>query len=115
MDIKTLLEQITISADKIQFKEVIASIESAYEFTPVAFTNGNVENAEGQNQGSCKIFAFAKLHGLTPEQTIACFGEIYRDEVLAQPTADNHQNIRQFIANGWEGVTFAGEALSPKK
>jgi len=57
------------------------------------------------------LFSFAKLQGLTEEQTLACFGIYYRDDVLKNPDADNHQNIRNFIKTGWAGIEFDDLAL----
>ena len=51
----------------IAFSETIAVIESHYEFTPTAFKNGELKNNVGENSGSCKLFAFAKLQGFTKE------------------------------------------------
>jgi hypothetical protein len=42
------------------------------------------------------------------------WGEYYR-EVLADAGGDSHQNIRNFMKNGWEGVPFEnGIALTKK-
>jgi len=42
------------------------------------------------------------------------WGQYYRD-VLATPTKDDHQNIRNFMKYGWDGVDFAnGIALTKK-
>ena len=30
-------------------------IDSQYDYTPVGFTNGSLENAPGENVGSCKL------------------------------------------------------------
>jgi hypothetical protein len=67
-----------------------------------------------QNQGSAKVFAFAKLNGLSAEDTLWLFAEHYHS-VLADPTGIDHQNIRQFIVHGWPGIEFKGEALVAKK
>ena len=69
---------------------------------------------QGENSGSCKLFAFARLQGLSEAQTLACFGSYYRDDVLGDPGGSNHQNIRNFMQTGWKGVQFEGEALKPK-
>ena len=58
---------------------------------------------QGENSGSCKIFAFAQLHHLDEASTLACFGAYYRDDVLKHPQGSDHQNIRQFINTGWQG------------
>jgi hypothetical protein len=50
------------------------------------------------------------MNGLTKEDTLSLFAEHYQS-VLQTPTETNHQNIRQFMANGWEGIEFEGEAL----
>lgn len=99
------------AGEAVNFADTISVITENYTYTPTAFKNGNVENAAGQNEGSCKIFAFAKLHELTPEQTLALFGDYYRVDVLQHPDATDHQNIRQFIQYGWAGITFEGCAL----
>lgn len=99
----------------IEFTDTIAAIETLYDFAPTAFQNGDLRNDAGQNSGSCKIFAFAQLQQLTHEQTLACFGHYYREEVLQQPDADNHQNIRNFMQTGWDGIQFDGTALTTKQ
>lgn len=66
------------------------------------------------NEGSCKVFSFGKLASLSPEETLACFGEHYRS-VVADPAGDSHGNIRAFMKTGWEGVLFPdGIALTWK-
>ncbi|MCK5904092.1 MAG: HopJ type III effector protein, partial [Gammaproteobacteria bacterium] len=48
---------------------------------------------------------------LDQQQTLACFGAYYRDDVLQNLKADNHQNIRHFMKNSWDGIVFDGDAL----
>lgn len=96
------------------FKDVIAHIEIAYLHQPTAFKNGEAYNTAEQNQGSAKVFSFAKLNNLSEADTLDLFAEHYQS-VLAHPTATDHQNIRQFIVNGWAGIAFEGEALIAKK
>ncbi|WP_299550890.1 HopJ type III effector protein [Seonamhaeicola sp.] len=98
----------------IVFSETMEVIESNYEFTPVAFKNGSLENAKGQNSGSCKLFAFAKKQGFTKEETLACFGQHYFDDVLKDPHGKGHQNIRNFIKIGFEGLSFEADPLNKK-
>jgi len=50
---------------------------------------------------------------LNPEQTLSLFAEHYA-AVLATPEATDHQNIRQFMQNGWAGIEFEGQALTAK-
>jgi len=109
-----LPEQLKNSPQTIQFKEVIAYIDENYDFTPTSFKNGNTINEAGQNNGSCKVFSFAKLQGLSKEQTLPLFGEFYREDVLKNPDGTDHQNIRNFMQHGWEGISFEGEALKEK-
>jgi len=114
MSLTPFLQRLRETPDQIEFADTIAAIESYYEYTPTAFRNGEVENAAGQNGGSCKIFAFAKLQGLSVNETLACFGRFYREDVLQHPDASDHQNIRNFIRSGWGGVAFTSEALKPR-
>jgi hypothetical protein len=100
--------------ESIQFGDTIAVIDSNYQFTPTQFKNGSLINEAGQNSGSCKIFSFAKVHELSEEQTLACFGDYYRVDVLQHPEATDHQNIRNFIQFGWSGIQFNNAALSAK-
>jgi hypothetical protein len=111
MNLNDFLTQIKTEIP-VSFAESIAVISENYAYQPTAFQNGSVENAAGQNEGSCKIFAFAKLHALTQAQTLSLFGDYYRVDVLANPAATDHQNIRQFMQHGWEGIVFEGEALN---
>lgn len=111
MSLPSFLQRLRETPAQIEFADTIAAIESHYAFTPTAFRNGELDNAAGQNNGSCKIFAFAKLHELSEAETLACFGRYYREDVLQHPDATDHQNIRNFIRSGWSGVTFMGEAL----
>lgn len=106
------LEKLKNHPTEVSFEETIALIDSNYNFTPTAFTNGTLENEVGQNNGSCKIFAFGKLNNLTKDETLACFGKFYFEEVLNDPEGTGHQNIRNFMLHGWEGIRFKGEALT---
>lgn len=114
MNIQTFLEKLKQTPETITFPETIEVIEANYEFTPTAFQNGNTHNAAGTNSGSCKLFAFAKLQNLSKDETLACFGAFYRDEVLGDPEGTNHQNIRNFMVHGWNGIQFEGTALELK-
>jgi len=114
MTLEHFLEKLSTQPETIAFTDTMTVIESHYTFTETAFNNGVQHNAAGENSGSCKLFAFAKLQGLTAAHTLACFGAYYRDDVLGHPDAQDHQNIRQFMINGWSGITFEGEALTAK-
>ena len=103
-----------MTPDSIEFNELMELINARFDFTPTAFKNGDLNNDAGENSGSCKLFSFAKLQGLNKEQTLACFGAYYRDDVLQHPEDDNHQNIRNFMKTDWSGISFEGNALSEK-
>ena len=47
-------------------------------------------------------------------KTGACFGAYYFEEVLENPEGTNHQNIRNFMKLGWDGIQFEGEVLTLK-
>jgi len=97
-------------AGSVSFIEIIEFIEMYYQHQPTAFKNGEAYNEATQNQGSAKVFAFAQLNELSKEDTLFLFAEHYR-AVLDNPDGADHQNIRQFIRNGWDGVVFEGEIL----
>jgi hypothetical protein len=110
MTITTFLEKLK-QTPTITFAETIATVEENYSFTPTAFKNGEQYNSAGENSGSCKLFAFALLQKLSVVETLACFGAYYFEEVLGDPNGTNHQNIRNFMKTGWDGIQFEGEAL----
>ncbi len=114
MTLESFLQKLKDSPDNIEFNDTMSIIDSLYVFTPTSFTNGDLVNDAGQNSGSCKIFSFARLHSLAPEQTLACFGSYYRDDVLKHPDNSDHQNIRNFIKTGWVGINFGSEPLKAK-
>ena len=97
----------------ITFSETMQVIDENYNFTPTTFTNGEITNNVGENNGSCKLFAFGVLQSLTKEETLFCFAEHYKN-VLEDVNGTNHQNIRNFIKTGFEGLSFKNEALSLK-
>ncbi len=96
------------------FADTLRHIDALYAYTPTRFYNGcgadPIVNEAGQNEGSCKTFAYALLKGLDREQTLALFAEHYR-EVLARPEAYSHANIRRFMRDGWAGLRFDGQPL----
>lgn len=108
------LEKLVVSPESIDFEETMAVIDRFYEFSPAGFTNGVLHNEPGQNNGSCKLFAFAELHGLNRQQTLACFGRYYRHDVLHHPDLQDHQNIRNFMKTGWDGIHFDAAPMTKK-
>ncbi len=114
MELDIFLKKLEASPESVSFSDTMAAIESAYEFTPTPFRNGNLFNEAGQNNGSCKIFSFAGLHGFSQQQTLHCFGDYYRKDVCGNPEGKDHQNIRNFIKSGWDGIEFKGAALKAR-
>ena len=114
MSVNSFIEKIKTNPEAIEFQEVITVIDASYQFQPTKFRNGNTINEAGQNSGSCKVFSFAKLNGLSQEETLACFGDYYRVDVLQYPDATNHANIRNFMVTGWEGIGFDEDPLQAK-
>ena len=116
MSLTVFLEKIKNNT-AISFDESIAAITENYHYQPTEFSNGLHEHKlispAGTNEGSCRIFAFAKLHRLNPQQTLNLFGDFYRRDVLNNPEGSDHQNIRLFMRYGWDGVVFNGVVLTP--
>ena len=113
MTLDSFLQTLRTAPQSIGFDDTMAVIAANYAFTPAEFANGDIVNAAGQNSGSCKLLAFAKLNGLSKEETLACFGAYYREDVLRHPDGDDHQNIRNFMKYGWNGVRFEQMPLTP--
>jgi hypothetical protein len=103
-----------LNDEQFAFSETLAFIAEHYDYRPTAFSNGGVENAAGQNEGSCKILGLALLEGLSEQQTLQCFGEHYRS-VLGNPTGHDHANIRALISHGLARVHFQQGPLKAKK
>ncbi len=107
-----LIEQ--LNRGPSDFDIVMQVIESEYNFMPSEFKNGQAINAENTNNGSCKIFAFGQLNGLSKQATLNAFGRFYTEDVLKHPENEDHQNIRNFMEFGWNGVRFEKKALALK-
>jgi len=112
-EINRFIERLESNSEQLKFDQVIDLIDRHYNFEPTKFSNGSQENAAGENSGSCKVLSFARLNNLVKEQALKLFAQYYRD-VLATPGESDHQNIRQFIEHGYDGLTFEGQALSLK-
>ena len=111
MTLENFLTRLQDEPQAIDFEDTMAIIESNYQFTATPFINGDAKNAAGENNGSCKILAFGQLNQLSADQTLACFGRYYRDDVLQHPDGTDHGNIRNFMTHGWIGVEFDGTPL----
>lgn len=99
------------SSQKVSFDDTMATINEYYHYAPTRFSNGlgsdAVINEASTNEGSCKIFAFALLHQLTKDQALNLFGDFYHSDVLNDPEGTSHQNIRNFMYYGWDGIQFS--------
>ncbi|MDC9724532.1 MAG: HopJ type III effector protein [Gammaproteobacteria bacterium] len=115
MKLNEFLTQLSQNPEQVDFSDTMAVIEENYTFTPSSFVNGGTVNEANQNNGSCKIFAFGLLNNLSAEQTLACFGTYFRDDVLKNPEGDDHQNIRNFMSSAWGGIEMSGQPLVFKK
>ena len=93
------------------FADTLAFIANGYDYQPQPFKNGDVDNAAGQNEGSCKTLGLALLEGLSDQQALLAFGEHYRS-VLATPEGTDHSNIRALIEHGLAGVKFVQPPLT---
>jgi len=96
---------VEMSGDDVKFADVIELIDKYYENQLLEFKNGDLVNKADENEGSAKILSYAAIAGLDKETTLKLWGEYYR-EVLNDPDGDSHQNIRNFMKYGWEGVPF---------
>jgi hypothetical protein len=105
---------VEMEADTLMMEDVITLIDEHYNNQLLEFKNGDMNNAADENEGSAKVLSYAALSQLDKETTLKLWGQYYR-EVLKDPTGDSHQNIRNFMKTGWEGVPFEnGIALTSK-
>ncbi len=114
MKTEQLLELLKTNPQSVEFQQVMETVDQNYDYTPTRFRNGDVVNESGTNEGSCKIFAFGQFNQLKEDETLACFGTYYRDDVLQNPQGTDHANIRTFMVNGWRGIKFDNPALVEK-
>lgn len=113
MTLKDFKAKLKENSTSIKFADTMQVIEDNYNFTPTSFTNGAIKNNAGENSGSCKLFAFAIHQKLTKEEALRCFGEHYRS-VLEDSNGTSHQNIRNFMKTGFDGLAFDNDALRLK-
>mmetsp|Transcript_22985 Transcript_22985/g.38474 ORF Transcript_22985/g.38474 Transcript_22985/m.38474 type:complete len:216 (+) Transcript_22985:67-714(+) len=92
--------------------ETLTLLDKHYDYFEVPFTCGEVTNQPNENKGSAKILSFGLMTGMTEEQTLSLFGEVYRD---LSPDGQDHQNVRNFAKFGWAKVVFgSGLAIISK-
>ena len=97
MNVNELIKQCREAPQSVEFEQVIAVIDQHYDYNPSQFSNGEINNPAGSNEGSCKIFAFAQLNNLSEMETLSLFGHYYRDDVMGHPEGNDHKNIRNFL------------------
>ncbi|MBU2875884.1 HopJ type III effector protein [Marinobacter salexigens] len=103
----------SIDGGHADFDDTLTLIQRYFDYTPTSFQNGPLINAEGENAGSCKVFALG-LHGsLNEADTLKLFAQHYQ-QVLHDPAGDSHSNIRQFMGSGWSGIRFENSPLRPR-
>ncbi|WP_432937431.1 HopJ type III effector protein [Kribbella sp. CA-253562] len=51
----------SVATGRHQFADTLAFVAEHYDYQPQAFTNGDVDNAAGHNEGSCKTLILARL------------------------------------------------------
>src|SRR5699024_6892370 len=103
-DVSALLNGLDKKA--IGFNDVISFIDDFYRYTPVKFSNEHTVNAAGVNEGSAKIFAFAKHHGLNQIDALNLCGEHYQT-VHATPNRTDHPNLRNCLHRGFSSCLMA--------
>ena len=98
----------------LEFQYVLSTIDNNYYFTPTSFSVvPEAPNKETENQGACRVLAFSKEHDLDMEPTLKLFAEHYRN-VLDNPTANTHPNIRMIMKYGLAQVHFGKMPLERK-
>lgn len=103
-----------MSGDDLMFDEFLTLCDEQYESGLVEFKNGDMVNMPGENDGSAKVLSYGALAEFDQSTTLKLWGQYYRD-VLATPDRTDHQNIRNFMKSGWDGVDFYnGVALTKK-
>lgn len=113
-DCEVFNANVEMDAADLKFEEVMELIDTHYESGLIEFKNGDIVNKPGENEGSAKLLSYAALSNMDKETTLKLWGQYYR-EVVADPDGDSHQNIRNFMKYGWEGVPFEnGVALTRK-
>lgn len=107
------------AGEPVEFSDTMDAIQACYVYTPSAFSVGQgadtVASAAGINEGSCRILALARIHGLSRDETLALFGRYYREDVLQHPEGNDHANIRRFMRYGPDSVSFERMPLEPKQ
>lgn len=95
------------------FNDVLNFIDNHYITQAVSFKNGKLINGSHENQASARVLSLAKIFALSEEETLSLYAEHYQS-VLADPKGKGHENIRNFMEYGWDGITLNKLAIIPK-
>jgi len=99
--------------EELSFAQIIDTLDQHFSFLPGAFSVGQVESSESENQKSLRVLAFAQMMQLPKEQALKLWGEHYR-QVLQEPEGTSHGNIRAFLVGGFEAVRLPSGVISVK-
>ena len=102
------------SGASIKFSDFIELIDSEYNFSNIAFENGEITNSKSENQGSAKVFCFGYMYSLSEVEVLRCFAEHYQSVKENPEDESSHLNIRSFMKNGWNGLLIDFDALKVK-
>lgn len=61
---------VELDASDLKFEEVIELIDTHYEYGLIDWTNGNIVNKQGENEGSAKVLSYAALSGMDKETAL---------------------------------------------
>ena len=70
----SLLNLLRSNPESIDFEQTMDIINFWYYYTPRAFSCGELASTKEENQGSAKIFSFAKLNNFDKTLTLLLFG-----------------------------------------
>jgi 3-hydroxyisobutyrate dehydrogenase-like beta-hydroxyacid dehydrogenase len=113
MKLDAFLKQLNDDPASVTLDMALSTVGENYEFTPCGYTLGGVR-FEADKTRSCQLYAFGLLHKLTRQQTLACFGHHYHDDVLKNPQGTDHQTVRLFMKYGWDGLKLDAMPLKAR-
>jgi len=94
----------------MKFSDTQDLINKDYNYEANGFTIGDIYNDKNSNQWSGRILSYAIINKLNTIETLKLFGEYYQ-EVLDNPNADSHKNIRALMKYGIESAKFDNNKL----
>mgnify|MGYP002715060916 CR=1 FL=1 len=88
-----------LQQDDYAFSETLAFVAEHYDYQPSAFRNGDVENAAGQNEGSCKTLGLALLEGLSQGELVRAADAVVKDAILEGASKVSPDALRDALQN----------------